>query len=101
MSFEEFTRYREEFRWSYTGNLLSVFEDLLREPSPENVDSYQVDSLRLSSYESLNSGYWKWVATLYGPDIAERFGELSIVDPGVLPIGMVNLFKEGKVKWHG
>jgi hypothetical protein len=31
----------------------------------------------------------------------ERFGGLSVVDKGLLPIGMVNLFRSGKVKWQG
>ncbi|KAL9581057.1 MAG: hypothetical protein Q9212_004129 [Teloschistes hypoglaucus] len=44
--------------------------------------------------------YWKWVAELYGPAIIEKFGGLSIIDPGLLPMGMVSLFKSGRVNWQ-
>lgn len=101
MSFEEFTCYREEFYSSYEGNLYSVFEELLQQPTPETVDVNKSDSVMLSSYGSLTGDYWRWVAQLYGPDIIERFGSLNVVDAGLLPIGMVNLFREGKVKWQG
>jgi hypothetical protein len=101
MSFEEFTRYREEFHSSYEGNLYSVFEELLEQPTAETVDVNKSDNIMLSNYGSLTGDYWRWVAQLYGPDMIERFGGLNIVDAGLLPIGMVNLFREGKVKWQG
>lgn len=101
MSFEEFTRYREEFYSSYEGNLYSVFEELLEQPTAETVDMNKSDNIRLSNYGALTGDYWRWVAQLYGPDMIERFGGLNIVDAGLLPIGMVNLFREGKVKWQG
>jgi hypothetical protein len=41
------------------------------------------------------------VAALYGPEVMERFGGLIIVDPGLLPIGMVSLFRDKRVKWQG
>lgn len=42
--------------------------------------------------------YWKWTAQLYGPEMIERFGGLRAVEPGLLPIGMVGLFRDEKVK---
>ena len=54
-----------------------------------------------TAYPDLSDDYWTWVAQLYGPDMIERFGGFNIVDDGQLPIGMVNLFREGKVKWQG
>jgi hypothetical protein len=102
-SFEEYTRYREEFSAEdeYSGNLYDVFEKLLKQPEAETVDVNAADKMMLNSYGSLTGDYWRWVAQLYGPDMIERFGGLSIVDAGLLPIGMVNLFREGKVKWQG
>lgn len=97
MSFDEFKQYREEFASHYEGNLHSVFEELLQQPTAETVDVVQ----QLKGNQSLTGDYWQWVSHLYGPDMIERFGGLNIVDAGLLPIGMVNLFREGKVKWQG
>jgi hypothetical protein len=36
---------------------------------------------------------------MYGPEIVEKFGGLSVVDPGLLPIGMVSMFRERRTKW--
>ena len=101
MSFEEFTRYREEFACDWAEDLYEVFTDLLRQPTAETVDYNQSDQLALNAYPNMLDGYWRWVAQLYGPDMTERFGGLNIVDAGLLPIGMVNLFRSGRVKWQG
>lgn len=104
MSFEEFTRFREEFECDYSNDLLSVFEELLEQPRPEFLAVNQNDVLTLSSsqyFANMDDGYTRWVAQLYGPDMVERFGGLKIVDAGLLPIGMINLFRSGRVKWQG
>ena len=101
MDFEEFVKYREEFNCFWEDNLYDVFTDLLRRPTAETVDINQSDSVALNAYPNMSDGYWRWVAQLYGPDMRERFGGLNIVDAGLLPIGMVNLFRSGRVKWQG
>lgn len=101
MPFEEFARYREEFSSTYIDNLHSIFEQLLEKPTAESVDVNKTDNIMLGNYPPLVGDYWRWVAQLYGPDMMERFGGLNIVDAGLLPIGMVNLFREGKVKFQG
>lgn len=65
--------------------------------------------------------YWKWVRTsvddcmwieqalishtqvaqLYGPELMLRFAGMNIVDPGLLPIGMVGFFRQRRTKWQG
>jgi hypothetical protein len=104
MSFEEFAKFREEFECEYDGNLLSVFQELLEQPGPEFLDVNPNDVMTLSnsqSFANMDAGYMRWVAQLYGHDMNERFGGLKIVDAGLLPIGMVNLFRSGRVKWQG
>jgi hypothetical protein len=101
MSFEEFTRYREEYSCDWNDSLYEVFNDLLRQPSAETVDMNQSESIALNAHPNMRDGYWRWVAQLYGPDMTERFGGLNIVDAGLLPMGMVNLFRSGRVKWQG
>ncbi|KAG0652845.1 Histone [Hyphodiscus hymeniophilus] len=101
MEFKEFIRYREEFACDWEDDLYEVFTDLLTQPTEETVDMNQSESVALNAYPSMMTGYWRWVAQLYGPDMRERFGGLNIVDAGLLPIGMVNLFRSGRVKWQG
>jgi hypothetical protein len=47
------------------------------------------------------AAYWKWIAQMYGPEMCERFGGLNVVDPGLLPIGMVGFFRMRRTKWQG
>lgn len=102
-SFEEYTRYREEFANPYEDNLISVFNELLQQPKPEFIDVDRSDPRMVMASKDGGSdwGYMQWVAQLYGADMKEMFGGLNIVDAGLLPMGMVKLFKEGKVRWQG
>ncbi|KAF2183982.1 hypothetical protein K469DRAFT_689720 [Zopfia rhizophila CBS 207.26] len=111
-SFEEFTRHREEFA-GFKGKLVDTYRALLKRPSEESIDvSVQVKQAldQLNGQANLRGitgnwgvmeAYWKWVAQMYGPEMVERFGGLNVVDPGLLPIGMVSLFRDKRVKWQG
>ena len=117
MSFEEFTKYREEVGPSvYTAqehSFISTYQKLLERPTEQNIDvSVQVKQAidQLAGQSNLRGitndwprmdAYWKWVTQLYGPEIIERFGRLSVVDPRLLPIGMIGLFRDKRVKWQG
>ena len=114
-SFEEYTKHREDFNYGFNNGLVDVFTRLLGRPgeaSPEN-DQYGKISSEVNVLSLTNPGakgitsnwysmepYWKWVAQLYGPEMIDKFGGLSIVDPGLLPMGMVGLFRSGRVKWQ-
>ncbi|KAK9425580.1 hypothetical protein SUNI508_02941 [Seiridium unicorne] len=114
MSFEEFTRWREEFSLGFAYELSEVYEKLLEKPGQETLelDNERVASgikalgrqknLRgiLADWPTMEP-YWKWVVMQYGPEVMERFGGLSIVDAGLLPMGMVSLFRDKRVKWQG
>jgi len=97
-SFEEFTYYREEYRSSRGDGLRGVFEKLLKQPRKESVDVNANDEGIVKGGQG-EEGYWRWVAQLYGPDMRERFGGLNVVDPGLLPMGMVGLYRSGRVRW--
>ena len=62
-------------------------------------------SIKLSSRidEDLNcaslDGYQEWNAALYAEDIFRRFGTLTIVEPTLIPVGMVSVFKSSKIQW--
>jgi len=109
-SFEEYTKYREELNYGFSDQLGDMFQKLLQRPAEERIDDDEGAVKR--AVEALPSGgdigpywgdmkpYWQWVAQLYGLGMIERFGGFSVVDPGLLPMGMVGLFRSGRVKWQ-
>ncbi|KAF2185356.1 hypothetical protein K469DRAFT_688141 [Zopfia rhizophila CBS 207.26] len=113
-SFEEYVKYREEFNGGNKADLVALYRELLKRPREESIDAsvevkQALDQLRthtgspggiMANWSSMEA-YWKWVAQMYGPEMVERFGGLSVVDPGLLPIGMVSLFRDRRVKWQG
>jgi hypothetical protein len=113
MSFEEYIKYREEFTTSNTKNfLLMAYQELLQAPSEHEIGSspsvwhalqrLQIhDSGGIAKHWALNTAYWKWTVQLYGPEMIERFGGLRVIEHGLLPIGMVSLLRDQKVKWQG
>jgi len=44
-------------------------------------------------------GYQEWNTALYAEDIFRRFGTLTIVEPTLIPVGMVSVFKNSKIQW--
>jgi len=113
-SFEEFIKYREEFSYGFENELAKVFPTLLKRPEEESIDTDHNGEIKMA-LNSLGSQsglrgilanwysmepYWKWVAQLYGPGMISKFGGLNIVDPGLLPMGMVSLFRSGRVNWQ-
>ncbi|KAF3764204.1 hypothetical protein M406DRAFT_260637 [Cryphonectria parasitica EP155] len=120
MSFEQFTQYREVLcimfdRIGEPFDVFSVFNKLMEEPedSALNIASCGWISNALGQIQqSEHSGpigdsweamtpYWQWIAKMYGPEIVEKFGGFNIVDRGLLPMGMVGLFREKRVTWKG
>ncbi|CEJ62199.1 hypothetical protein PMG11_10707 [Penicillium brasilianum] len=113
MSFEEYTRHRESVDYGFQHQLVWVYDQLLKRPQQEEIRQDvsgpvtlglgQLQSqLNLSGIRSdwmMMSSYWKWLAQLYGPEIVDRFGGFNIVDPGLLPIGLVSQFRSGRVSW--
>ena len=111
-SFKEYTRHREALGYGYENELFHVYEKLLEKPKETSVhfDENVARALRamdgqsglrgiLNNWDSMEP-YWKWVAQLYGPEMIEKFGGFNIVDPGLLPMGMVSLFRSGRVQWQ-
>ncbi|GAB7323620.1 hypothetical protein MBLNU13_g07107t1 [Cladosporium sp. NU13] len=114
MSFEEYTRYREEFTTTDTENFLFVaYRKLMETPSERSISASppvlqalekltsHAHARGITHHWSSMDAYWKWTAELYGPEMIERFGGLNVVESGLLPIGMVGLFRDQKVKWQG
>lgn len=118
LSFEEFIQYREELctlgDYDMTHDILAVFETLLSKPNKVGAQLEvgsatwmaladlvaDADSKISINWQSVEP-YWKWVTMMYGPEIVETFGGLSIIDRGLLPMGMVDVFKGKKATWRG
>ncbi|KAF2747295.1 hypothetical protein M011DRAFT_494446 [Sporormia fimetaria CBS 119925] len=112
MSFEEFSLYAEVYTFGGL-NLATVYTQLLQKPTIQGVElsvTIQKALDQLTGQENLRGitadvsamdAYWKWVVHLYGPEMLDRFGGLNIVDRGLLPIGMVGMFRQKRVKWQG
>ena len=116
MPFEEYVRYREDLYYDFKDNLASVFKRLLEMPSQEGgvqgASAAVRDGLEALADSSQNlkgingnwelmEPYWRWIAQLYGPEAIKFFGGLNIVEPGLLPMGMVSIFRDKRVKRQG
>ncbi|KAL8783648.1 MAG: hypothetical protein Q9195_009322 [Heterodermia aff. obscurata] len=113
-SFEEYINHREELHYGFPNELVKVFGLLLEKPKEEGIESISRGSVLaalaalgkrtglrgiLSNWHSMEP-YWKWVAQLYGPEMIEIFDGFGIVDPSLLPMGMVSEFRSGRVDWQ-
>jgi hypothetical protein len=115
MSFPEFIKYREDVNYDFEGQLSHVFTTLLVRPTEKAVEATAALLNALNNTQSQQQQnvigikapweqmgpYWKWIAQLYGPEMIEKFGGFYIVEPGLLPIGMVSLFRGKRVTWQG
>lgn len=112
MSLEEYM-YRAESRSS---NFNSAYTSLLQQPQEISVSrtpavgsaQAKLPTLRpphrtpaISNRWRDMTPYWKWVVELYHWGMLERFGGLAAVESDAVPLGVVRVFKEGKMRWHG
>jgi len=96
MSFEEYTSARETrlFQWYSTYHeLLEVvgLSDATITPIIKQAQNASQSTKELDTYG-------EWVICLYGDELMKRFGGLDIVDPSLIPIGMVQLFRSSRMK---
>ena len=107
--FEEYIRHREVLDYKYTNQLADVFDQLMNPPKARGAESSPKVLGRINGVQKDAQGivppwsdmepYWQTVAELYGPEIIDRFGGLNIVDPGLLPTGMISLLRGKRAKW--
>lgn len=104
----EFTQYRYECSKPF----LNAWNDLRRPAVEESLEATpSINTLLGELPTDTDAGitthwanmkpYWQAVVSLYGEEMAERFGGLQVVEKGLLPMGMVGLWKGGKVRWEG
>jgi len=98
MSFDEYNALREcwLFDWGES------YRNMLESPKPRNV--VLVPKVR----EVIGDGgprlwnsmdwYEQWVVSMYGEEVVRKFGGLEAVDPNLIPVGMVQLFRSSRMK---
>ncbi|GLB07723.1 hypothetical protein AtubIFM57258_003085 [Aspergillus tubingensis] len=101
MSFEEFTRFRE----TASGNLRRMYIDLMRVPTMQPLD--ESPELEKALRETLTQGQVGnldseelWHLQLYSGEVLEKLGGLRLVDQKFLPVGVLGMVKETRVKWR-
>lgn len=104
MTFDEYTRYRE----TSSAALRAAYIDLLILPSKSDAQlswevSNALDNLAVNQPELSRSRLGSdrnWLIQLHSKDAFKRFGGLSIVDQGLLPMGVMTLLRDRKVTWQ-
>jgi hypothetical protein len=114
MSRKEYGRFSEQT----SVPLRNAFEELLREPFPNNLietppviaafaklSKYDVGGGKLTSGFATQWGsldiYWQWVFDLYTREMVAKFGGLGIGERAHLPIGLVDTLKSERTRWLG
>jgi hypothetical protein len=96
MSFYEYVSYRE----TRLAEWLTLYDKMLSVPLPTEtmmtpaVETFLNDEDKIM----LMDWYEQWVVSLYGEEVVKRFGSLEVVDPTLIPVGMVQLFRASRMK---
>ncbi|EJC99768.1 uncharacterized protein FOMMEDRAFT_127959 [Fomitiporia mediterranea MF3/22] len=113
LSFEEFTKAREECGdWWYT-----AYKELLERPAAcsivrtpkleaslkllgDSASAFSGSGNNATSGWSSLRPYWQWVIALHHDEMVKKFGGLAVVEPTSIPVGMVSVFKGSRMKWE-
>ena len=110
MSFEEYVRFREET----SKPLLDAYEKLLAMPAVRGVEQTNAVRAAMKSLppelyrcKSINSDwssmdvYWQWVLQLYAKEAMSNFGGLVLGERDMLPVELVKLLSNEKLRLQG
>ena len=103
MSFEEYISLRESWLSTWGETYRSMLEspserEMILVPQMEaEMEQRKNDTEMMKSWDVLTF-YEKWVMSMYGEEVVKKFGGLEAVDPHLIPIGMVNLFKTSRMR---
>ena len=100
MSFTEYTQHRT----TTSSGLRDAYEQLCRTPRNDNINvtSDVTDALYKSPKMGLSNldSDQRWLLQLSSPELLRSFGGLSIVDKGLLPLGVMTMLRNKKVTWQ-
>ncbi|CRG89676.1 hypothetical protein PISL3812_06715 [Talaromyces islandicus] len=109
-SLEEYTAHLE----STSAALYQAYMELLR--VPQEVEIGRTTALsrhqmmlsrsnrrkdRISNDWANMNSYWRWATVLYYSGMVKKYGSLSAVDRALMPLGVVKVLRQGKVRWQG
>jgi len=99
MTFDEFTALRESWRKTWG----DAYRHMLDAPFIRPVSLVPqvrelVDNLETSKLWRAMDWYEKWVVSMYGGEFVKKYGSLEAVDPNLIPVGMVQLFRSSRMK---
>lgn len=98
MSWEEYTRYREQTSLE----LGKAFRKLMTEPFEDGARMTKDIAAVIDMQEWLaTKPYQQWVLGLYASEMIAKFGGLNVVEKGLLPTGMVSMFRQSRFQWAG
>jgi len=97
MTFEEYTALRESWLASWGKS----YRDMLDTPEIRDVtmvpNVYEMIQRGAKSWYNMD-WYEHWIVSMYGEEVVKKFGGLEVVDPNLIPIGMVELFRTSRMK---
>lgn len=95
MPFDEYISHRETRLHSWE----LCYSKLLDVPSPKEFRlTPAVEAMEEGSHWFPMGFYERWITSLYGEELNKKFGSWQIVDPALIPIGMVELFRNSRMK---
>ncbi|CAM6113699.1 unnamed protein product [Calypogeia fissa] len=98
MSMEEYTRYREQT----SAELGRAFTKLMEEPLVEEAELTKDVAGFIDEYEwSGMKPAEQWVIQLCASGMIDKFGGLNVVEKGLLPTGLVTMFRSSRFQWEG
>ncbi|CAM6113695.1 unnamed protein product [Calypogeia fissa] len=98
MSMEEYTRYREQT----SAELGRAFSELMEEPSVKQAELTKDVAGFIDEHEwSGMKPAEQWVIQLCASGMIDKFGGLNVVEKGLLPTGLVTMFRSSRFQWEG
>ncbi|KAI9367344.1 hypothetical protein BJX61DRAFT_547574 [Aspergillus egyptiacus] len=100
-SFEEWSR----FRWSHSAFFRQLCQSLQEVPGPQGIQITPEVSDAL--YRALSrpqvsmlDDETRWILQMYAAEMLRDFGGVALVDKKYLPVGVMAMVKEKRVKWQ-
>ena len=96
MTFEEFTALRESWRSTWG----DAYRHMLAAPRIRPVTLVPNVRQLVESSKPWRTMDWyeQWVVSMYAEEFVKKYGSLEAVDPNLIPVGMVQLFRSSRMK---
>jgi hypothetical protein len=97
MTFEEYISHRETWLHDWR----QCYDRMLSVRSPTSIAETPAVQTFLGGSDGRSwmsmDWYEQWIVSLYGEEVVKRFGGLEVVDPTLIPVGMVQFFRNSNV----